>query len=153
VVSMGTTEKTSFLLGETEEDGFPVVYSILEDLPPESRRSYLPHLMVISWKYDGAQYNGMPDQDSNQRILHLRRLLGDTFEDKDRSAFAYHRTGNGLKEFVYYVADTREFIDELNRILRHLPRFPIDITFYEDREWSDFQCIAGKFTGDAPSVA
>jgi hypothetical protein len=150
---MDAVEKTSFIIGETVEGGYPVVYSLWCDLPPESRRRNLPHLTVISWKYDGAQYNGMPDPETNQRILHLRRLLGEAFEDKDGSAFAYHRTGNSLKEFAYYVADTRDFMAEVNRILRHLPRFPIEITFYEDHEWSDFQCIAAMFNGHAPSAA
>lgn len=81
----------------------------------------------------------------------LEDLLSDSFEDKALSVHAYNRTGNGLKEFAYYIADPGTFMTEVNRILKPLPRFPIDINFYLDEEWSDFQAIVGMFK-NAPSA-
>jgi len=52
---------------------------------------------------------------------------------------AYRRVGHGLREFVFYVADRDQFLAELNEHLASHPRYPLDIKFYEDESWSDFQ--------------
>ena len=136
----------SGVIGSIEENGFPVIYALVPELPPQSRRRELPHLAVVSWKYDGSQRNGMPNLDTNERMLQLEAILSGAFEEKPGSAHAYHRTGNGLKEFAYYISDPGAFMTEINMSLKALPRFPIDIKFYHDEEWSDFQELVAMFS-------
>ena len=45
---------------------------------------------------------------------------------------------------MYYVADRDLFMTTLNDALRGHPRYPIEIEFYEDPEWDDFQRTLGK---------
>jgi hypothetical protein len=142
---MDPSGEATGVIGTIEEEGLPVVYALVPELPPESRRRELPQLTVVSWKYDGTARNGMPDLETNARMIQLENLLSDAFEEKPGSCHAYNRTGNGLKEFAYYVADPGMFMTEINRMLRPLPRFPIDIRFYLDQDWSDFQQIANLF--------
>lgn len=52
---------------------------------------------------------------------------------------AYRRIGNGLREFIFYVANCEEFMRELNQKLERHARYPIEIKFYDDKNWSDFQ--------------
>lgn len=144
---MEPQEEASGIIGEVVEDGQPVIYALVPELPQESIRRTLPHLTIVSWKYDGSQNNGMPAPNTGQRMRQLEDLLSVSFEEKARSVHAYNRTGNGLKEFAYYVADPSEFMAELNSMLRPLPRFPIDIDFYRDEDWSDFQSIINLFRG------
>ena len=47
----------------------------------------------------------MPDQDTNDAMIILEGALSAEFENAVKSQHAYNRTGNGLKEFAYYVAD------------------------------------------------
>lgn len=142
---VGDQAETSGIIGSVTEDGFPVIYALVTELPSESRRRQLSHLAVVSWKYDGSSRNGMPAPDTNERMLQLEAILSEAFEDKSGSAHAYHRTGNGLKEFVYYISDPGAFMTEINRSLRSLPRLPIDIRFYQDEEWSDLQRLISIF--------
>ena len=58
----------------------------------------------------------------------------------------YSRTGNGSKEFSYYIADRDSFIQAFNQALRTHPAYPIEINFFEDREWKDFRAILDLFT-------
>ena len=58
---------------------------------------------------------------------------------------AYSRTGNNLKELVYYIADRERFMDALNTALADHPRYPIEIDFYDDGEWADFQRLLTSF--------
>lgn len=132
------------IIGRTTEDGFPVVYKFVDELPSEQDRERLPWLTVISWKYDGSARNGMPPESVNQQMIALERAI-DALESPALCRHAYSRTGNGLKEFVYYISDQDGFMSAFNDALHGHPRYPIEITFYEDRQWSDFQKFRERF--------
>jgi hypothetical protein len=87
----------------------------------------------------------MPQPQTNERMQELERILSPLFEDQDDSVHAYNRTGGNLKEFTYHVGDPGKFMTKLNDALRPLPRFPINIAFVHDEDWSDFQDIASMF--------
>lgn len=60
---------------------------------------------------------------------------------------AYRRIGNDIREFVLYIADQEQFLASLNNALADQPRFPIEIKFYEDKDWSDVQQLIEDFSG------
>lgn len=136
------------VIGEIREDGLPVVYKFVNELPPESTREQFGWLTVISWKYDGSGRNGMPAQDVNARMLDLEHAIDSGLEQRRLCRHAYSRTGNHLKELAYYITDRTEFIDAFNETLASHAPYPIEITFYEDRAWQDFQTIRGLFKRD-----
>jgi hypothetical protein len=105
--------------------------------------------VIIAWAYDGTSHNGMPDPDTNAKMRLLEEKLTDAFEEKQLSERAYSRTGNNLKEFAFYVADTGAFMKQLNLSLNGLPRFPINVTFYRDDTWSDFGELVALFRTDS----
>lgn len=65
---------------------------------------------------------------------------------------AYRRTGNGLKEFVFYAEDQSQFLAELNQLLATHPTYPLQIKFYEDPTWSDFEKLTADFRKANSSV-
>jgi hypothetical protein len=147
-------EELTGVIGVVPINGRPVIYAIVPELPSRERQQELPHLAVISWKYNGDANNGMPEPQTNERMQELERILCPLFEDKVDSVHAYNRTGDNLKEFTYHVGDPGKFMTMLNEALRPLPRFPIKITFVHDEDWSDFQDIASLFArGRAPADA
>lgn len=133
------------MIGEATEDGLPVIYRVLEELPDVEVRSLLPWLTVISWRYDREVRNGMPPEGILEQMMALERAL-DPIELAGHCRHAYSRTGNGLKEFAYYIADRDQFMLLFNDGLRGHPRYPLEIEFYEDREWADFQTVRGLFS-------
>jgi hypothetical protein len=132
------------VIGEIIEDDFPVIYSFIKELPDLSVISKYPTLVVISWKYDGSMHNGYPDQKSKDMMYKLEDLLGE-LEDKDVSFRSYGRTGNNLKELAYYTSTQEYFLEKVNVVLMDLPRFPIDITFYQDENWTDYKELLADF--------
>ena len=138
-------EDVDGVIGVVPIHGRPVIYAIVPELPSEQLQSRLPHLVVVAWKYNGDANNGMPDAATNERMLHLQDVLSPLFERRDDSVHAYNRTGDNLKEFAYYVADTTRFMRRLNDALEPLPYFPIEITFVHDEDWSEFRDIASLF--------
>ena len=58
---------------------------------------------------------------------------------------AVTRTGNGTREWSYYIRDRDEFTGALNRALSGKPRLPIQISFYEDPSWEELVNVHKSF--------
>ena len=138
--SNSAADSSSWKLLKYKDDGHPIVMKVVEDLPPESVRVRYGWLTVISWKYDAAKNNGMPIPDVNSQMVQLESAI-DVIQEKELCVQVYSKTGNGLKELVYYSSDRDEFIEAFNEVLADKPRYPLDIEFFEDPEWGDLQTL------------
>jgi hypothetical protein len=132
------------VIGRTTEDGMPVIWSFVDELPAPTEREALPWLIVISWSYDSSDRNVMPSEQVNRDMLALEDAL-EAVEVPSRHVSVYRRSGNDLKEFAYYACDTDSFMNALNSALSSRARYPIEIKFYEDKDWSHFRPLLAEF--------
>ena|ERR1700761_6977638 len=123
---------------ETQSDGQRVLWTLVPELPDEAQRLASPWLTVIGWAYDGSSRHGMPDDETNGQMLQLENALG-LIERPGFCHEAYRRIGEGLREFVFHVADRDQFLRALNERLETHPRYPIEIKFFSDPAWSDLR--------------
>jgi hypothetical protein len=137
------------IIGRVYENGLPVIYKFVNEMPSVTIREQLQWLTVISWKYDGTSNNGMPQADENQLMIKLEDAIEDHLENDKVLRHAYSRTGNDLKELVYYIHEQDQFLDAFNKTLENHSKYPIDISFYEDSKWEDFQRLLSDFAGAA----
>jgi hypothetical protein len=142
-LSRGAEEKG--IIGRSYEEGNPVIYKLVDELPPVATRDQLRWLTVISWKYDGSKTNGMPLPAVNQRMIDLETAIESHLEREGFLRHAYSRTGHNLKELVYYIHDRDSFTLELNKALDGREHYPIEIVFYDDVNWDDFKRLLGRF--------
>lgn len=138
-------EEEKGIIGRVYEDGLPVIYKFVNKLPQDTVRSNLSWLTVISWKYDGKSNNGMPLNDENQSMILLEDAIEDHIENDRVLRHIYSRTGNNLKELVYYISDQDKFLDSFNKALNGHQRYPIEINFYQDAKWEDFKRLLNDF--------
>lgn len=138
-------EELKGIIGRYHEDGLPVIMKFVNELPDQSVMDNLPILTVISWKYDGSQNNGMPLEEANNRMILLEDALEDSMESSKIFTHAYSRTGNNLKELVYYTTKQDDFMALLNRTLESHDDYPIEINFYEDKEWTEMKNVLKDF--------
>jgi hypothetical protein len=131
---------TPWVVLKGEADGLPVIIKVMEDLPPENVRERFGWLTVISWRYDASDNNGMPAPAVNDQMVQLEHAIDNIQEDELRVQ-VYSKTGNGLKELVYYIGDRDEFIQAFNDALADQPRYPLEIEFFEDPEWGDLVTV------------
>jgi len=143
------TEKTETeekgIIGRYIEDGFPVIMKFVNELPEKQIMGKLPFLVVVSWEYDGKKNNGMPEKKINQKMIILEDAIDKSMEKTDIFTHAYSRTGNNLKEFVYYGTNQDEFMNLLNKTLDKHEEYPIEIKFYEDKDWTEFKKVLEDF--------
>ena len=135
----------TWTVGNAKINGMPVVYKFLSQLPNNKEREKLSWLTVVSWKYDGSTNNGMPPQDTNDSMVVLENALEKINGDGQIYEMAYTATGNGLKEFVYYISDRDKFMEKFNEALSGQPGYPLEINFYEDPDWSDLSKLLADF--------
>lgn len=151
-MSINSNERKG-IIGRIDEGGLPVIYKFVNEMPPATIIKYLPWLTVIAWKYDGTNNNGMPSKTENQEMITLEETVENKMENDKVLRHAYSRTGNNLKEFVYYIHDRDQFIDLFNKVLAKQPKYPIEINFYKDPQWKEFQNLLDDFkdAGDRPA--
>lgn len=141
-------EDETGIIGRAYEDGMPVIYKFVNELPEDKIRSSLTWLTVISWEYDGSPNNGMPLHNDNQAMIALEDAIEELIGNRHLLRHAYSRTGNNLKELCYYINDQDQFMEALNKSLSDHPRYPIEINFYHDAEWDDFKRLLNDFSKD-----
>lgn len=132
-----TFAQNSWSVGTADVQGRSIVYKFIDSTSPPSTREKLPWLTAISWAYDGTENDGMPPAEVNQAMIALEDALETIGNEDELYIHTYSATGNNLKEFVFYIADRELFMERFNEALQNHPRYPIEIQFYEDPQWSD----------------
>ena len=133
------------VIGRAIIDGLPVIYRFINQAPTDAKRKALPWLTVISWRYDGSANNGMPPKLVNEQMVALESALESRVVSNDFCEHAVSRTGSNLKELIYYVHDRDEFMKKLNEALTEHDSYPIEIEFFEDPEWEEFETTRADF--------
>jgi hypothetical protein len=65
----------------------------------------------------------------------LEDIIESSLESRGLCMEVVSKTGDGVREWTYYIRDRDEFTRALNAALANLPRLPIEIAFYEDPKW------------------
>jgi Family of unknown function (DUF695) len=132
-------------VGQVFENGVGVIYSFSTTIPDEKTKQAMPWLMTIAWEYDGAKNKSMPSGSDLEKMYALEKVIDEKVLAPNFMQRAYGRTGNNLKELVYYIKDQDSFLEKLNAALREHPSYPIKIDFYHDPDWSDLSKLIALF--------
>ncbi|MBK6475163.1 MAG: DUF695 domain-containing protein [Flavobacteriales bacterium] len=132
-------------IGEYYENELPVIMKFSIRLPDIAVQTHFTFLTVISWKYDGTSNNGMPPREVNNKMIALEDAIETIQSKSSEFVHAYSRTGNNLKELVYYSKGLSEFMPMLNKGLESHEPYPIEINFYEDSDWSELKKLLQDF--------
>ncbi len=135
-------ENCEWLLLELEaphEDN-PVIVRIRGEKPPGIAIADYAVLVNLCWPTDESSDNGMPTPECLDTMLEMEDLLHEL--DGEAIGFMmFSVTGNGRKEWVWYVKDQDIFIEELNRCLAGHEQFPIEIESAPAGNWDAYEDI------------
>jgi hypothetical protein len=144
-------KKRNGVIGRTYEGELPVIWRFVNQSPNSQKREALPWLAVISWRYNGSENNGMPPKAVNARMILLETAIENEVEKNDFCEHAISKTGNNLKELIYHIHNREAFMEKLNFALEAHEQFPIEINFYEDRQWKEHESTRLLFSKNEPS--
>jgi len=116
--------------GQTE-----LIVRMRSSLPSDADQELFSTLIIITWVYEGNEF-GMPVTDDHLLMQALEDALEHGTERREVAYQALALTGNGKKEWRYYSKDSDTFLGSLNDDLVGHPRYPIEITSFQDPDWT-----------------
>ena len=138
LVSLQAQAETKWGVATAQDNGKPLIYRYIASPPAGIRITDYPHLVAISWTFDGSIRNGMPEPDVNERMIQLEDLLEKALESKKNAFMTLIVTGNGRKEWQWYSRDVSETMQLINEALKDIAPFPIEISLQSDPNWSAY---------------
>jgi hypothetical protein len=109
------------------EDNLPVLIRTRVRAPQGMSSDAFPHTVEIVWRFDARGTNGMPDTDLTVLMMKCEGAL-DSLESGDSGFLGISITGNGRREWVWYVADADAFRARVRDLLaRTGNRYPLEL--------------------------
>ena len=131
---------------EGEEEGKPLVFRGRQNAPPGVVESDYPMLVSIFWHYEPANESGMPDNETNEAQIELEDAL-DALDSPGISFLMLVVTGNGRKEWHWYVSDVDTWMAKLKESLAGRAAFPIEIENSHEPDWALYHSFISGVDG------
>lgn len=129
-----------------QEDGMPLIFRSLKDVPEGVNQADFPNLISIIWRYNADTNNGMPNADENNAQVAFEDAL-EHLDVNKISRLMLVVTGNGRKEWHWYVRDAEGWTGKLNRALVGQSPYPIEITHTLEPDWSLYRNFVTNVSG------
>ncbi|HEU4777502.1 MAG TPA: DUF695 domain-containing protein, partial [Telluria sp.] len=85
----------------------------------------------------------------NASMIALEDALAPVLEEGAFASLAIVRTGNDVREWIYYAKSQSEFQSRLNRALAEQAVYPIEILSENDAEWTAYENFTAGVLGRA----
>lgn len=135
-----------WFVATAQENGNEVVYRIRGELPSPNVVAGYPLLATVEWPY-GARANGMPEPNVAREQYEFEDAIESEVESSGVCIQAFTRTGNGRRQWTYYVSDKHDFVRKLEEIRSRSPDLQLSVNFDADPTWgtlTDLQNAARK---------
>ena len=128
--------------------GRKIIFRYAKEFSGEFNKHSQPVRIIIAWKY--LSENGQPTAGDHHRMNQLEDLVESAVNEAGFATLALVSTGEGLREWIYYVASEDQFMARLNNALADTPAFPIEIHTGHDPCWNAYQEFAAGVRGANP---
>ena len=109
---------------------------------PNNYRDY-PDLISIYWDYEPVNEGGMPD-DATVKVQREFENLVKFLDIESVSHQVLTMTGNGEKEWHWYVKDRNTWLQEFNQALQGHIQYPIELEVEYQPNWDFYQGFIEK---------
>ena len=127
-----------WIIAEGKENEKPILYRVRMSIPSNVEVSEYPYLMSILWEYDQENESGMPTSKQNEQQLSFDDAL-DAIDNAGAGILMIVVTGNGRREWIWYVNDKTQWSQQLHKALEGHAVYPIDIEQSEDGNWETYR--------------
>jgi hypothetical protein len=142
-MSEETFDNDPWLIAQSEEEGVPLLFRMRQSIPASVQPERYPELISILWQLENETISGMPEDEELSAIIDFEDRL-DGLEGDALGYMMVAITGNGRKEWLWYVADISAFMSAVNVALSSAPlRFPIEFEASHDATWETFRALIG----------
>ena len=120
-------DANDWALSVGEENGETVVVRTRNRPPAGLDPNAYPHSVELIWRFDGAGTSGMPSPEVHQLLIDCEGLLH-VLERSAIGMLGLSITGNGRREWVWYVSDPGLFSRQVEDLVKASGRsFPLEV--------------------------
>jgi hypothetical protein len=130
----------TWTVAEGLEDELPVIYRFRTGVPEGVSLPEYPYLLSILWQYEIENQSGMPSKEQNGQQFGFENAL-DQMDNIGHGTLMAVITGNGRREWIWYVNDAQEWLKKLHMFLEGHPVYPLEIEQTEDIDWLTWRAI------------
>lgn len=127
----------SIAQSKNPSNGHVIVFRYISEFAPGFSRAKQATRVIILWRYQSE--GGMPSQVERKQMDELEDLLQPAIEATGIATLAIVSTGEGLRDWTYYVTSEEVFFRKLNEALKSKPKFPVEIHVGPDVKWSTYE--------------
>jgi hypothetical protein len=139
-MSSPTDDRDPWFIAEAEEEGLPLLFRVRELTPAGVEPKKYPFLISVLWKFEHSG-TGMPADEVMDQMNDFEDRL-DALEGPAIGYMMVSITGNGRKEWLWYVADRSRYMSGVNRVLSASPvHYPVDFEASSDPTWETFRAF------------
>lgn len=91
----------------------------------------------VSWRYQ-SRPDGMPEDDDARLMEQATDALKEAFRKENCAIMTGIYTGDGERDWVFYVRNLRAFGIVFNKALEELPTIPMLIEAADDPQWEEY---------------
>lgn len=135
-----------YFTAQGEQDGKPVIYRSMVKVPEGQKEADYPTLINIYWPFEVDANNGMPDGQTNEDQITFEDAL-DQLDHHGVSHLMLVVTGNGRKEWIWYVKDVEGWLGKFNELLSDHKVYPIEIEINQDPKWTTYHDFVSGVQG------
>jgi hypothetical protein len=135
-------EPGSWVVIDSAESARPVVVTARPGLPPADLRAEFRWVTSVKWYYPVTD-KGMPSVQQLKTMLELEDEIESHVVARQLSMLALTRTGNGLREWVYYAKERRVGEDEIAGLARASGE-NIQVMVREEPEWTSLRNVLSR---------
>jgi hypothetical protein len=128
------------------EDGLPLIFRGRQNIPVDVVEAAYPIRVRIFWPYEPDNDRGMPKSQTNDAQIEFEDALA-PLDTADSGFQMLVVTGNGRKEWHWYVANLQSWMDALNEALNGSPEYPIEIENSFEPDWSLYHGFISNMKG------
>lgn len=123
----GAPEASEWAVATGDENGQPVIVRTRTRPPQGMSSERYPASVEIVWRFDGRDHGGMPTPELSTLMTECENVLG-TLEGPTNGLLGITITGNGRREWVWYVAEADAFSARVRDLLAASgSRFPVEL--------------------------
>lgn len=118
-------------------DGRVIVYRFIQEYQRSFDRAEFPIRLTLSWRYNSA--TGMPSVPERESMDMFEDRLTPLVEKDPLASLALVRTGDNLRQWVFYAASESSFRQMLDESLEAAPRLPIEVSTVVEPRWETYE--------------
>ncbi len=145
-VRYNTSEDEHSIFEAELENGNKLIAVINSQLLNWDSKASHPWIAVITFKYDGKNNNGMPNEDDYQLLNEIEKSILQQILDKDGYLYIGRQTANNERDIYFACKDFRKpskvfFSSEQE----NLNKFEIEYDIFKDKYWQSFERFTNSY--------